>query len=43
MAADTKGASKNSVAEIFKSMDYGPAAEADNVVKVKLKLKNDRK
>ena len=35
MAADTKSAPKqNSVSEIFKNMDYGPAPEADNVVKV---------
>lgn len=34
MAADTKTNTKNSVAEIFKSMDYGPAPEADNVAKV---------
>ncbi|CAC5358940.1 ALDH [Mytilus coruscus] len=33
MAADTKTTPKNSVAEIFKSMEYGPAPEADNVVK----------
>ena len=34
MAADTKSAPKqNSVSEIFKNMDYGPAPEADNVVK----------
>ncbi|XP_052089947.1 aldehyde dehydrogenase family 16 member A1-like [Mytilus californianus] len=33
MAADTKTTPKNSVSEIFKSMEYGPAPEADNVVK----------
>lgn len=37
MAATTPESSKpnpNSVAEIFKNMNYGPAPEADNVVKV---------
>lgn len=38
--AKTSKSNPNSVKEIFKTMSYGPAPEADNVAKVRLKQKS---